>query len=125
MEKDFRFYKKLFLSTFSLSAFTFGGGYVIVLLMKNKFVDKFHWVDEQEMMDIIAISQSTPGPMAVDASILVGYRLAGLPGAIVALLATVLTPLIILSIISLFYQAFQSNPVVKAALQGIPLRFLK
>jgi len=125
MEKDFRFYKKLFLSTFSLSAFTFGGGYVIVLLMKNKFVDKFHWVDEQEMMDIIAISQSTPGPMAVDASILVGYRLAGLPGAIVALLATVLTPLIILSIISLLYQAFQSNPVVKAALQGIPLRFLK
>lgn len=119
MTKDFKFYKKLFLSTLSLSAFTFGGGYVIVPLMKKKFVDDFHWIDEQEMLDIIAISQSAPGPMAVDASLLVGYRLAGLPGAFVALFATVLPPLIILSVVSLFYQAFQTNSVVKAVLKGM------
>jgi chromate transporter len=119
VEKDSKFYKKLFLSTLSVSAFTFGGGYVIVPLMKKKFVDKLHWIEEKEMLDIVAISQSLPGPMVVDASALIGYRLAGIPGALVALLATVLPPLVILSVVSLFYQAFKTNPVVNTALKGM------
>lgn len=119
VKKDFQFYKKLFLSTFSVSAFTFGGGYVIVPLMKQKFVDSLHWIDEDEMLDIVAISQSLPGPMVVDASALVGYRLAGIPGALVALLSTILPPLVILSVISLFYQAFKSNRIVNAVLRGM------
>ena len=98
MKKDFAFYRKLFCSTFYLSAFTFGGGYVIIPLMRKKFVEQLHWIDEEEMMDLTAIAQSSPGAIAVNASILVGYRVAGVPGALVTVLGTVLPPLIILSI---------------------------
>lgn len=118
-KKDLLFYKTLFVSTLSVSAFTFGGGYVIVPLMKQKFVDTLHWIDEDEMLDIVAISQSLPGPLVVDASVLIGYRLAGISGAIVALLSTILPPLVILSVVSLFYQAFKMNPVVNAVLKGM------
>ena len=119
MNKDFKFYKKLFLSTCSVSTFTFGGGYVIVPLMRKKFVDELHWMEEDEMLDIIAISQSLPGPMVVDASVLIGYRLAGLPGVAITLLSTLLPPFAILSVVSMFYQAFQTNPVVNAVLKGM------
>ena len=81
---------KLFLSTLYLSAFTFGGGYVIVTLMKKKFVDEYHWIDEQEMLDLVAIAQSSPGAIAVNGAIVVGYKLAGIPGALVAILGTIL-----------------------------------
>ena len=77
MKKDFAFYRKLFTSTFYLSAFTFGGGYVIIPLMRKKFVEQFHWIEETEMLDLTAIAQSAPGQIAVNASILIGYRLAG------------------------------------------------
>ena len=106
----------LFRSTFQISAFTFGGGYVIVPLMKKKFVDDLGWLNEKETLDYIAIAQSSPGAVAVNASILLGYRIAGVAGAIVAILGTILPPMIILSVISLFYEAFQTNPIVNAAL---------
>lgn len=82
---------KLFVSTLYLSAFTFGGGYVIVTLMKEKFVDELHWMEEDEMLDLIAIAQSAPGAIAVNGAIVVGYKLAGLLGALVAIVATMLT----------------------------------
>lgn len=119
MKKDFRFYAKLFLSTFYLSAFTFGGGYVIVPLMRKRFVEQYHWIDEQEMLDLIAIAQSSPGAMAVNASILVGYRLAGLPGALLTVAGTILPPLNIISLVSLAYQAFRENTVVNLLLKGM------
>lgn len=112
-------YFKLFTSTFSLSAFTFGGGFVIIPLMKKKFVDELNWIDEEEMLNLAAIAQSSPGAVAVNAAILVGYRIAGIPGALVAILGTVLPPLIILTIISFFYDAFRTNPVVSAVLKGM------
>ena len=112
-------YVKLFTSTFSLSAFTFGGGFVIIPLMKKKFVDEMGWLEEEEMLNYAAIAQSSPGPVAVNAAILVGYRLAGIPGALTAIFGTVLPPLIILSVISLFYEAFRTNPVVSAVLKGM------
>ena len=110
---------KLSTATFTLSLFTFGGGYVIVPLMKKRFVDQLGWLEEEEMLDLTAIAQSAPGPIAVNASILLGYRVAGLAGAAVAILGTVLPPLIILSVLSLFYSAFKSNPVVAAVLRGM------
>ena len=119
MKKKFRFYGKLFLSTFYLSAFTFGGGYVIVPLMRKRFVEQYHWIEEQEMLDLIAIAQSSPGAMAVNASILVGYRLAGLSGALITVAGTILPPLIIISVISLAYQAFRDNAVVNLLLKGM------
>ena len=99
-------YKKLFFSTFKLSACTFGGGFVIIPLMRKKFVEELGWIQEDEMMDLAAIAQSSPGAIAVNASILVGYHVAGIPGAMLTVLGTVLPPLIIISIISTFYQAF-------------------
>ncbi|MEG2995404.1 MAG: chromate transporter [Erysipelotrichaceae bacterium] len=119
MKKDFNFYFKLFRATFSLSAFTFGGGYVIVPLMRRKFVDDYHWIDEKEMIDMVAIAQSAPGAMAVNTSILVGYRLAKIKGALVSVLGTVLPPLIILSIISMFYASFRDNEIVSAVMKGM------
>ena len=110
---------KLFLSTLYLSAFTFGGGYVIVTLMKKKFVDEYHWIDEQEMLDLVAIAQSSPGAIAVNGAIVVGYKLAGLPGVMTSVLATVIPPFSILSLISLCYAAFRSNQYVGWMLNGM------
>ena len=118
-EEKKRVYRTLFWSTFQLSACTFGGGFVIVPLMRRKFVEGLHWLEEQEMVDITAIAQSAPGPIAVNASILVGYRVAGAPGALVTVLGTVLPPLIIISLISLCYAAFRANPVVNLAMKGL------
>ena len=73
--------RRLFFSTLYLSAFTFGGGYVIVTLLKKKFVDECHWIEEDEMLDLVAIAQSAPGAIAVNGAIVVGYKLAGMPGA--------------------------------------------
>lgn len=119
MNRKAQKYIKLFLSTFQISACTFGGGFVIIPLMRKKFVENLHWIEEQEMMDLTAIAQSSPGAIAVNASILVGYRVAGIPGALMTVLGTVLPPLIIISIISLFYQAFRDNIIVNMAMTGM------
>lgn len=119
MKKDKLFYWKLFLSTFTLSAFTFGGGYVIVPLMQKRFVKELKWIDEDEMLDLVAIGQSAPGPIAINTSILVGYRMAGIPGAALTVLGTILPPLIIITVISYFYIAFRDNRLVKALFKGM------
>jgi len=119
MQRNLRFYSKLFLATFQLSAFTFGGGYVIVPLMRKQFVDRLGWIEEKEMLDFTAIAQSSPGAMAVNASVILGYHLAGISGAVVAVFGTVLPPLILLSIISMGYSAFITNVVVKNVLRGM------
>lgn len=119
MEKKSGILWKLFVSTLYLSTFTFGGGYVIVTLMKKKFVDDYHWIDEKEMLDLIAIAQSAPGAIAVNGSIVAGYKLAGLLGAITSIAATIIPPLVILSVISFFYKAFQENPIIRSMLSGM------
>lgn len=119
MKKDIKFYSKFFLSVFSLSAFTFGGGYVIVPLMRKKFVEQLKWLEEDEMLDLIGIAQSTPGAIAVNTSILVGYKLAGIPGALIGAAGTVLPPLIIITIISTLYTLIRDNPVVDALMKGM------
>ena len=110
---------KLFYSTLYLSAFTFGGGYVIITLMKKKFVDEYRWIEEEEMLDLVAIAQSSPGPIAVNGAIVVGYKLAGMAGVLVSILGTVLPPFVILTVVSFFYEAFQSNFYVKTILDGM------
>ena len=109
-------YRELFLSTFRLSACTFGGGFVIIPLMRKRFVEELGWIEEDEMLDLTAIAQSSPGAIAVNASILVGYHVAGVPGAMITVLGTVLPPLMIISVISLFYQAFRDNAIVNMAM---------
>lgn len=109
----------LFTSMLYISAFTFGGGFVIVTFMKKKFVDDLHWINEDEMLDMTALAQSAPGAIAVNAAILVGRRVAGFTGMIVSVLGTILPPITILAVISLFYKAFATNPWVAAVLGGM------
>ena len=109
----------LFFSTLKISACTFGGGFVIVPLLRRKFVEELGWVEEQEMLDMTAIAQSAPGPIAVNAAVLVGYKVAGIPGALTAALGTALPPLFIISVISFFYAAFRDNPVVDMVMKSM------
>ncbi|XOQ45075.1 MAG: Chromate transporter [Clostridium sp.] len=111
--------KKLFFSTLYLSTFTFGGGYVIVTLLKNKFVDDLHWIDEDEMLDLVAIAQSSPGAIAVNGAIVVGYKLAGFAGILCSILGAVIPPLLILTLISYFYAVLKTNFVIQAMLKGM------
>ncbi len=117
--KDKNFYWKLFTSTFIISAFTIGGGFVIISLLKAKFVDEYKWLEDKEALNLVAIAQSAPGVMAVNASIIMGYKLAGLAGSLTAILATVLPPLITLSIVGYFYDVFASNQYVQLLLKGM------
>lgn len=110
---------KLFLTFFKINAITFGGGYTIVPVIKDIFVSDLGLIDEEKMMDIVAISQGGPGAMAISCSVLTGYYLKGPIGAITCLIASSLPCLIILSIISNFYQEFKSNFFINAALEGI------
>lgn len=109
----------LFTSMLTISSFTFGGGFVIVSLMKKRLVDQLHWLTEEEMLDMTALAQSAPGPIAVNAAILVGRRIAGIPGMLSAVLGTLIPPLVIIGVISLIYARFASNAWVKAALAGM------
>lgn len=109
----------LFLATLYISTFTFGGGFVIVTFMKRKFVDSLKWLSEEEMLDFAALAQASPGAIAVNAAILVGWRVCGFAGMVVAVLGTILPPMVILSVISLFYAAFAANRWVALALKGM------
>ncbi len=110
---------QLFSSMFYISSFTFGGGFVIITFMKHKFVDELHCMDEQEMLDFTALAQSSPGAIAVNAAILVGWRMGGLTGMLAAVLGTILPPMLILSVVSMFYTAFASNHSVTLVLKGM------
>lgn len=118
MEKRHRLWT-LFTSMLYISTFTFGGGFVIVSLMQKKFVEELHWLEEDEMLDMTALAQAAPGAIAVNGAILVGRKLAGIPGIAVAVLGTILPPMVILSLISLAYEAFATNLWVARALKGM------
>ena len=117
MKKDYSKLWTLFRSMFVLSACTFGGGFVIVSLMKKKFVEELKWLEEAEMLDVPAITQSAPGPLPVNASVIIGYRMAGVVGSLTAILGTILPPMIIISVISVFYEQFRTNPFIATVLQ--------
>ena len=115
----FRTLLTLFASMLYISAFTFGGGFVIVTFMKRRFVDQLHWLTEQEMLDMTALAQSSPGAIAVNAAIQVGWKTAGFPGMAAAVLGTVIPPMAILSVLSLFYGLFAANRYVALVLRGM------
>ncbi len=108
---------KLFSSLFLLSSCAFGGGYVVISLMKKKYVEELGWLEEEEMLDVTAITQSCPGPLLVNAAVVIGYRVAGALGVAIAIVATILPPMLIIGVISLFYTQFRTNPYIATALQ--------
>ena len=110
---------QLFFSMLYISTFTFGGGFVIITLMKKRFTDRYKWIDEQEMLDITAIAQSVPGPIALNAAVILGKRLGGVKGIIAASLGTVIPPVAIISLVSLFYNAFSENIYISTMLKGM------
>lgn len=119
MEKTFKHYFKLFKVSFYVSCFSFGGGYVIIPLFRRYLVEDMNILTEDELLDMSAISQSSPGAIAVNLSSLIGYKFLGVSGAIITCIGTVLPPLIILSIVSVFYDAFRSNTYISAVLKGM------
>lgn len=118
-QADKNFYWKLFKSTFVISAFTIGGGFVIIPLLKAKFVDEYKWLDDKEALNLVAIAQSAPGVVAANSAIILGYRMGGFLGTLTALLATILPPLITLTIISYAYESFAHNEYIQLLLKGM------
>jgi chromate transporter len=117
MEK--RKLSSIFWITFKLGALTFGGGYAIVPLFECEFVQKRKWIECEDMLNMIALSQSVPGAIAINCSVLLGYRLRKIKGAIVSVLGSVLPSLIVLTVVTYIYQEFRDNLYVSSALRGV------
>ena len=114
-------YFQLFWSTLKISMFTNGGGYAIVPMLKRRFADDLRWIDGDEMLDLISLAQSSPGPIAVSASVLIGYRMAGFTGAWITVFATILPPLLFLSVVSVFYDAFRKSETIAAVMTAMQI----
>ena len=110
---------KLFITMFKVGLFTFGGGYAMIAVLEHEFVEKNGWIDKDEFYDMLAVAESTPGPIAINSATFIGYRLAGVLGSIFATIAMCLPSLIIIYTISLFFDAFLSITVVAYAFKGI------
>jgi len=111
--------KDLFLTSLKLGAFTFGGGYAMFPLLQREYSQNKGYFTDEEMLDMLAVSQSLPGMLSINACIIIGYRLCSVPGAIAAVIGVSLPSVVVMSIISFFYVQFSSNPYVVAALRGI------
>jgi chromate transporter len=110
---------QLFLTMLKIGLFTFGGGYAMIALLENEFVTKRGWLEQEEFLDVAAIAESTPGPIAINSATYIGYKRGGLMGALVATLGITLPSFCIIYAISLFFDAFLSLAVVAYAFQGI------
>ena len=109
----------LFSTFFKIGAFTFGGGYAMISLIGKEVVDKHKWLDDSDILDIVAIAESTPGPIAINSATFVGYQVAGVFGSVMATLGVVLPSLIIISLGSYFFKQFLAFKIVKYAFMGI------
>lgn len=110
---------EIFLSIFKIGAFTFGGGYAMIPLIEQEVVNNKKWLNKDEFMYVLVVAQSLPGAMAINASIFLGYRIAGILGAISALIAVILPSFIIIILIAAFFMQFRNNYYVNAAFMGI------
>lgn len=113
------FYLKAFLTFFKIGLFTVGGGYAMIPLIEKEVVDKYRWVDREEFLDMMALSQAMPGVFAVNFSICIGNRLRGVKGSLVLALGVVLPSLITILLIAMFFRAFSDNVFVEAFFKGI------
>ena len=109
----------LFLSFLKIGTFTIGGGYVMIPLIKESFVEKKAWLEESEFLDILAIAESSPGPIAINMSTYIGYKKYGLKGALIATIGVVIPSFVCIYIISLFFENILSYPIVRNAFIGI------
>ena len=117
--KKMKKYLTLFLTMLKIGLFTFGGGYAMIALLENEFVSKKGWLDRDEFLDMVAIAESTPGPIAINAATYIGYKMLGILGSITATVAICIPSFAIIYLISLFFDAFLSFTVVSYAFRGI------
>lgn len=110
---------EMFIAFFKIGAFTFGGGYAMIPLIEEEVVNNKKWIEKDEFMDILVVSQSLPGALAVNCSIFLGYKIAGFLGAIMALLAVILPSFSIILLIAAFFMQFRNNYYVNAGFMGI------
>lgn len=110
---------KLFFAMLKIGLFTFGGGYAMLALLENEFVSRQKWIDREEFLDMVAIAESTPGPIAINAATYIGYRLAGFWGSLAATVGVCIPSFVIIFVISLFFDAFLSLKLVANAFRGI------
>ena len=114
-------YLWLFLTMLKIGLFTFGGGYAMIALLENEFVEKKKWIEKDEFLDVAAIAESTPGPIAINAATYIGYKNAGIIGSMIATLGICIPSFIIIYAISLFFDAFLSLTLVAYAFKGIQI----
>jgi chromate transporter len=110
---------KMFRTFFKVGAFTFGGGYAMLPLIQEEVVDKNKWLDDDEFLDIIAIAEVTPGPVAVNTSVYVGYKMEGFKGALVCTLGTILPSFLIILCIAMFFSQYRDNEIINKIFMGI------
>ena len=109
----------LFFTFFKIGLFTFGGGYAMIALLEEEFIQRCKWLDKDEFLDMTAIAESTPGPVAINSATYLGYKLAKVPGAATATVAVCLPSFLIIYAISLFYEQFTQLTVIANAFKGI------
>ena len=114
-------YLSLFLTMLKIGLFTFGGGYAMIALLENEFVAKKKWIEKDEFLDVAAIAESTPGPIAINAATYIGFKNAGIVGSIIATLGICIPSVVIIYAISLFFDAFLSLTLVAYAFKGIQI----
>lgn len=110
---------EMFITFFKIGAFTIGGGYAMIPIIQEEVVNKKHWIEEEEFLDAIAIAQGSPGAIAVNTSIYVGYRLEGIKGAIIATLGTVLPSFLIILLVATVFFEYRNNPIIEKVFLGI------
>ena len=112
-------YWNLFFTMLKIGLFTFGGGYAMIALLENEFVSQKKWLEKEEFLDMVAIAESTPGPIAINAATYIGYKTAGVLGSLMATLGVCIPSFVIIYMISLFFDAFLSLTYVAYAFKGI------
>ncbi len=110
---------QLFITFFRIGAFTFGGGYAMIPIIQKEAVEKRHWIKDEDIIDLLAIAESTPGVLAVNSATFVGYNVGGVPGSLAATVGVVMPSFIMILILSQFYIAFRQNVWVDYAFRGI------
>ena len=119
--KKVKGYLSLFLTMLKIGLFTFGGGYAMIALLENEFVEKKKWLEKDEFLDVAAIAESTPGPIAINAATYIGYKNSGMIGSMIATLGICIPSFVIIYAISLFFDAFLSFTLVAYAFKGIQI----
>ena len=110
---------ELFITFFRIGAFTFGGGYAMLPLIQKEVVDTKNWLSEDDFSNVLAVTQSAPGALAVNSSVFIGYNLAGFPGALAAVLGSILPSFLIILVVATFFTQFSSAPIVQKMFNGI------